>query len=224
MIRSQHIIAESIGKRTLALSVQWGPLTYAARILGLEAVMIAMIEDPEGLMALLNFSTELIWAVTEAILDHPDVLGVSIAEPVASGDMISAPAFRRFVAPFLKTLVNRAKRRGKYSMIHICGNTSQVLQQIAEIHPNCFSLDTAVDLRLAKKVLGGNVCVAGNISPIGDFLNGTPENVVAEAKDCVHAWGEGGGFILTLGCDFPKTAPLENIIALMSMKWSASVS
>ncbi len=42
--------------------------------------------------------------------------------------------------------------------------------------------------------------------------------VVAEARDCVRAWGKGRGFILTLGCDFPKTVPLENILALMSMK------
>ena len=80
-----------------------------------------------------------------------------------------------------------------------------------------------MDLRQAKEVLGGKVCVAGNVSPTGVFLNGKPEEVLAEAKACVQTWGKGGGFILTLGCDFPKTVPLKNILALMSMKgWKTS--
>jgi len=103
-------------------------------------------------------------------------------------------------------------------MIHICGNTTRILQDIVDIGPNCFSLEKKVDLRQAKEVLGGKVCVAGNVSPTGAFLNGRPDEVIAEARDCVRAWGGGGGFILMLGCDFPKTVPLENVLALMSMK------
>jgi uroporphyrinogen decarboxylase len=224
LIRFQHLVAESIGKKTLAMPSQWAPFTYAARILGLEAVMTATIEDPEGLLGLLGFSTESIWAVTEQILEHPDILGANFADPVASGDLISPQSFRRFAAPFLKELVKRARAKGKYSMIHICGDTSRILQDLVDIRPNCYSLDKKVDLRRAKEMLGGKVCVAGNVSPTGVFLNGNPEEVVAEAKDCVRAWGKGGGFILTLGCDFPKTVPLENILALMSMKGSKTSS
>ncbi|MBP1719288.1 MAG: Uroporphyrinogen decarboxylase [Deltaproteobacteria bacterium] len=218
IIRSHHIVAESIGKKTFAMATQWAPLSAAARILGVEAVMTATIENPEGLLRLLDFSSELIWAVLEPILDHPDLLGANFADPVASGDMISPQTFRKFAAPFLTKLVKRVKGKGKYSMIHICGNTSKILQDVAEIAPSCFSLEKKVDLRQAKEVLGGKVCVAGNVSPTGAFLNGSPEEVLAEARDCVRAWGPGGGFILTLGCDFPKTVPLENVLALMSMK------
>ncbi len=218
IIRSQHLVAESIGKKTLAMTTHWAPLSCAARILGMEAVLTATIEDPEGLLKLLDFSTELVWALMEPALDHPDIMGANFAEPVASGDIISPQTFRRFAAPFLKELVKRVRDKGKYSMIHICGNTSKILQDLVDIRPNCFSLEKKVDLRQAKEALGGKVCVAGNVSPTGAFLNGRPEEVVAEAKDCVQAWGRGGGFILTLGCDFPKTVPLENILALMSMK------
>jgi uroporphyrinogen decarboxylase len=218
IIRSQHMVAEAIGKKTLALTAQWAPLSCAARILGVEAVMTATIEDPAGLLGLIDFSTELTWAVMEPILEHPDIVGASFADPVASGDMISPQSFRRFAAPFLKDLVKRVRDKGKYSMIHICGNTSKILQDLVDIRPNCFSLEKKVDLHQAKEVLGGKVCVAGNVSPTGVFLNGRPEEVVAEAKECLQAWGRGGGFILTPGCDFPKAVPLENILALMSMK------
>ena len=70
----------------------------------------------------------------------------------------------------------------------------------------------------AKEILGDKVCVAGNVPPTGAFLTGTPEDVINEANACIEAWGEGGGYILTLGCDFPKTIPIENVMALMSLK------
>lgn len=218
IIRSHHLVADAIGQKTLAMPTQWAPFSCAARIVGVETLMTATIEDPEGLLKLLAFSTKLIWAVLEPILDHPDILGANFADPVASGDMISPQTFRRFAAPFLKELVGKLKAKGKYAMLHVCGDTSRVLQDIVEIGPNCFSLEKKVNLGQAKEMLGGKVCVAGNVSPTGAFLNGKPEEVLAEAKECVASWGNDGGFILTLGCDFPKTVPLENVLALMSMK------
>jgi len=122
------------------------------------------------------------------------------------------------VPPFLKDLVGRIKGKGKYAIIHICGDTTQVLEDIVDIAPSCFSLESKVDLRTAKKILGGKVCVAGNVAPGGAFLSGTPEAVVAEARDCFEAWGEGGGYVLTLGCDYTKNVPFENAMALMSLK------
>jgi len=218
IIRSQHLVADAIGKETLAMPTQWAPFTLAARILGMEEVALASIEDPERLLQLVQFSTDLIWSIIEPILEHDDILGANLADPIASGDLISPDSFRRFAAPFLKDLVGRIKGKGKYSMIHICGDTTKVLEDIADISPNCFSLEAKVDLRHAKKILGGKVCVAGNVSPAGAFLNGTPEEVVAEARACIEAWGEGGGYVLTLGCDYPKNVPFENAMALMSLK------
>ena len=50
---------------------------------------------------------------------------------------------------------------------------------------------TKVDLKKAKEILGGKVCVAGNVVPTGVFLSGTPKEVINEARPCVDAWGKG---------------------------------
>ena len=89
---------------------------------------------------------------------------------------------------------------------------------VLEIEPHCFSLENKVPLKTAKDVLGGKVCIAGNISPTGAFLTGRPEEVIDEAKSCLAVWGEDPGYILTVGCDFSKDVPLENMMALMSFK------
>ena len=221
IIRSHHLIADAIGQKTLIIPTQWAPFTFSARVLGPEATMMASIQDPDRLMKLIAFSTDLIWALLTPVLEHKDILGANFSDPVASGDLISPPTFRKFAVPALKELVRRLKAVGKYSMIHICGNSTKILQDILDIRPNCFSLESKVDLRTAKEILGGKICVAGHVSPTGPYLTGKPEEVVAEARSCLAAWGKAGGFILATGCDFARDVPLENMKALMSLKEKA---
>jgi uroporphyrinogen decarboxylase len=223
IIRSQHFVADAIGKETFAMQAQWAPFTMATRILGTEAAMMAIMEDQDRFTELIRFSTELAWSIIEPVLEHEDILGVLLADPAASGDLISPEAFKKLAAPFIKDLVNRIKKKGKYSMVHICGYTNKILEDIVDIDPNCFSLDEKVNLREAKEILGGKVCVAGNVSPTGAFLSGTPEEVINEANSCIEAWGKGGGFLLTLGCDFPKHVPMDNVKTLMSLKRKGNV-
>jgi uroporphyrinogen decarboxylase len=180
--------------------------------------MMATISEPDRLTRLIRFATDLLWAISERVLAHEDIPGVNFSDPVASGDLISPPTFRAFSAPALKDLVARARALGKYAMVHICGNTGKILEDVLKISPHCFSLESKVPLRTAKEILGGKVCVAGNVSPTGVFLNGRPEEVVAEAKTCLEAWGNDPGYILTVGCDFAKNVPAENMAALMSFK------
>ncbi len=218
IVRSQEIVADSIGKETLIIPTQWGPLTLAAHILGVEPLLMATIDDPEGVTKLIRFATDLIWSLVEPLLAHEDIPGANFSDPVASGDVISPSMFRRFAAPALKDLVERVRRKGKMAMIHICGNSVPILRDILDIRPHCYSLESKVDLKVAREILGGKVCVAGNVSPTGVFSSGTPQEVIAEAKGCLAAWGDEGGYLLTLGCDFSKNVPLENLSALMSLK------
>jgi len=218
IIRSHHLVADVIGKETMIIPTQWAPFTFASRILGVEATMMATINDPDRLKKLISFATELIWALLEPVLEHPDIGGANFSDPAASGDLISPATFRNFSAPALAELTRRLKGKGKYAMIHICGDTTKILGDILNIKPHCFSLESKVDLSMAKEILGGKICVAGNVSPTGAFLSGTPNEVLEEARACLQAWGKSPGYILTVGCDFAKEVPLPNMQALMSFK------
>ena len=218
ILASHGLVAEAIGKETMLLPTHWGPLTTAARILGPEKTMMAMVTEADELLGLIRFSTELIWELADRAMSHPDILGINIAEPMASADMISVDAFRTYVKPFLQDIVQRTRAKGKHCMLHICGDTTALFDDILDVSPNCFSVEAKVDLRKAKSALGGRTCIAGNVSPAGPFLSGTPAEVIAEAQACLKAWGNDKGYVLTLGCDFTKDVPLENILALMSLK------
>lgn len=218
IIKAHHLVADAIGRKTLIMPTFWGPFTTAARILGTENLMTATITDPDRAIELISFSTKLIWTLAKQILVHPDIPGLNISEPVASGDLISPATFRQFVQPFLCEITTSTRALNKYTSLHICGNTTRILKDILIIRPDCYSLESKVDLGEARRILGGKVCVLGNVSPTGPFLNGKPEEVYNEARQCLAAWGEPVGYILTVGCDFPNTVPLENIKALMSFQ------
>jgi len=218
IIRAHHLTADAIGKKTLIMPTFWGPFTTAARILGTENLMMATIMDPDRAKELISFSTELIWSIAEKQLDHPDIPGLNISEPVASGDLISPVTFQQFVLPVLTEIIARTRALKKYASLHICGDTTRILKDILTIGPDCYSLEAKVDLRDARSILGGKVCVLGNVSPTGVFLTGQPEAVCEEARLCLAAWGDPLGYILTVGCDFPNAVPLENIKALMSFQ------
>ncbi|MCX5907848.1 MAG: hypothetical protein NTY64_11875, partial [Deltaproteobacteria bacterium] len=59
IIHSHHLVADAVGKETFVMPTQWAPFTLAARILGPEPILMASIDDPDRLLTLIRFSTDL---------------------------------------------------------------------------------------------------------------------------------------------------------------------
>ena len=212
------LTAEGMGQKAMLFHTVWGPFTTAARVLGAESLMMATVTDPQGLARLIEICTEYLWGICEGVMQHEDVMGINLSEPVSSCDMIGPPTFRQFVAPAIAQLIKLCKDAGKYITVHICGNSTPLLDDIVELAPHGFSLENKVDLAVARQVLGGKVCALGNVAPTGVLLSGSPDDVRAESRECLAKWGDAPGYILTTGCDFPKEVPLENLMAMLDMR------
>lgn len=210
-----RLVQREIGEETLVGLVTWGPLTFASRVEGTEPFMMDIIRDPAGVKRLLEFSTEAVWLLHRPLLEDGTVEVVALAEPVASGDLISRQTFNEFALPYLQEIVRRVKNAGGMTMLHICGKTADRLDLITQTGVNLFSLDHVVDLGRAKGELAGKVCVAGNIAPVEIMLQGAEEDVVKAARGCLEAAAEGGGYVLMPGCDLPPDVPLDNVRAMI---------
>jgi uroporphyrinogen-III decarboxylase len=68
------------------------------------------------------------------------------------------------------------------------------------------------DMFRAKKVLGDNACIAGNV-PASLLCTGTPREVKEYCRKLIEVCGEGGGFILTGGASIDK-GPADNLRAM----------
>jgi uroporphyrinogen-III decarboxylase len=68
------------------------------------------------------------------------------------------------------------------------------------------------DMFRAKKILGDNACIAGNV-PASLLITGTPKEVKEYCRKLIEICGQGGGFILTGGASIEKGNP-DNLRAM----------
>lgn len=213
--RASEIVYERIGDKYLVGTTAWGPFSKAANLRGVEKLMRDTYKNKEFVKQVVDFAKELILAFYEPLIKDVGMETVSIADPTASGDLISKRQFVDYALPALKELVQEIEKMGARTFLHICGNTSDKLHEIAESKAGCFSLDHKVDLATAKRELSGKICIAGNVNPVAVLNEGTPEDVKKAAQECISVAAEGGGYVLCPGCDIPPTVPLENIKAFI---------
>lgn len=214
-LEALKLINEQIGDQVGGGSSVGGPFTAAASLRGTENFLKDLRKNPEMAHRLLQLVTVSALRYIDAVCD----LGLkpSIAEPTASGTLISAKQFREFAKPYLKMYADRIiERSGSGHTLHICGDTGRIWSDMADIGASVLSLDNQIDLAEAKKAVGDRVCLMGNVQPIETLMKGTRDQVHAEARECLRkAHDNPKGYILSSGCGVPLDTPPENVVALM---------
>lgn len=192
-----------------------GPLTCAAGLVGTEALLKAMLRTPDKVHALMRFVN----AVNiQSAKDFVAIgCGLSVSDPIASGTVISPRLFRKFVQPYHQEFVKACHAMGENDpCIHICGDTSAILEDMADCGYTTVSIDNKVDLGEAKRRIGDRAFLVGNVDPVNVFYNGTPEQMRAAVRKCFRqAWDSPCGFMIAPGCGTAYGTPMENALTYM---------
>ena len=211
-----------------------GVLTTTGFLRGVEDLLMLMLMEPDEAKKVIARGADFSRDIVTAELEEIDADYVVYTDPVSSASMIDDNMFREFNRDLLKRNIEHWRRDygvpllkrniehwrrdyGVPTMLHICGNTSPMLNDFAMTGAAAMSLDHAVDLRDAKAAFGDRMAVMGNIDPVSIMLNGTPDDVRAAAQKCFDDAGEGGGFIFGAGCAEPNGTPIENIRAMVEV-------
>lgn len=203
-------VKEKIGRQYLVTMTCWGPFTLAARFVGEEAFMKYTFKNPAFVEKMVDFCADLLIKLYEPLVNG-GVEVLSIADPTASGDLINPKQMERFAVTPLKKMSDWAKSKNAHTILHICGNTSDRLEQFPRTGCSVIFLDQKVDIAKAKEVLFGKMCFGGNIAPVHVLLNKTAPEVEAACREVIEIAGKDGGFVLVPGCDIPPTIPYENL-------------
>ena len=189
-----------------------GPFTTPANLAGTEKILKSMRKDPEGLHKFLDFAADITIEVGRKFVENQ--IGIGLAEPTAS--LLSPKQFREFVIPYYKKVMDKWKEWGSRGAgFHICGDTTRLLETFPEMGIRGVSIDSAVDIAVAKELVGDKLSIMGNVSPV-DILQGTPESIEQAVIDCFRkCWDNPRGFTIAPGCDIPVQTSLENIDAYM---------
>lgn len=165
------------------------------------------------LRQILEISLRHVRAAARAKLD-----GVGLASDALS--LLSPAIMRRFVFPYLRRLTEEAHNAGLWVCAHQHGKLSAVLDDCADygvdiLNPLERPPTGDVDLADAKQRIGHRVTLMGNVGTVTTLLNGTPDQVRNEVKECMDAAKEGGRFILSTSDQIARDTPFENIRAFV---------
>ena len=143
-------------------------------------------------------------------------VGIGFADPVSSTSLISLEQYKKFSLPYFQKNVDFIKSQGGGCGLHICGTSRALWESLNETGIGTFGLDNVEDLTEAKQVLGGHMCIQGNVPPVEVMRLGTPQDVLRSARESIKKGHDSKcGFVLTSGCQMPMYTPKENMLALM---------
>jgi uroporphyrinogen decarboxylase len=200
------------GERLVGGSM-WGPFTLSGLLYGADALMRGVYKDRDAINQLLQFAADTYLTYLQGYIDAGARV-IFMAEPSASGDMISRKHFEGVALPYIKQVYQRLESQDVILGLHICGNTSDRFGLITDCGTQIMSLDYKVDLREAKEAFAGHIAFAGNLDPVAVVQNGTPAHINDLTLASIESVGVNSGFIVMPGCDIPPSTPLENLQAM----------
>jgi uroporphyrinogen-III decarboxylase len=207
----------------------FSPFTHFMELLGYENALMALIDDPGKVHALMERMTEtsVSWATAQA---RAGVDAVLISSAFAGGGFLSREMYSEFVLPYERKLAGavHTTQPGLPVYTHTCGNIGDRLDLM--VKTNIDGLDTLDPpplgnslLEEAKREVGRKVFLKGNMNSVELLLAKSAEQVVAEATRCLAAARDGGGYILSTACSVaPRVEPwkLEMLVPLAEQEGS----
>lgn len=204
-----RFLREQVGDEVPILGWVEGALAEAADLRGVSTLMMDLYERPEWVTELLEQCTEVAILFAEAQVEAgADIIG--LGDAVAS--QISPQMYCQFALPYEQRIFAAIKQMGGVARLHICGNTTRILPDMAKSGADIIDLDWMVDLDQATEVFGSDgPVICGNFDPVAVMLQGTPETVYQATLDCMEFGGQ--RIISGAGCEIPDDTPPENLLA-----------
>jgi uroporphyrinogen-III decarboxylase len=138
-----------------------------------------------------------------------DLIGIGDA----AASLVGPHIYSEYVWPYEQRMVEGVQRLGAKVRLHICGNTRRILRGMGELGAEIVDLDFLAGLDEARAQMGPNQVLLGNIAPVRDLRNGTPQSVYEVMAECHRQAGD--RYIAGAGCEVPRDTPPENLSALI---------
>lgn len=181
-----------------------GPMTLACHLVGSENFLLNLLEDKEKSKTILSTLVDHICVKMANALNNAGADVLMVPDPLASSDIISPNMFSEFIRPCYQKMFQKIDCP---VVLHICGNSKPILPLLKGIGVAGFSFDVKVDVLDAKKILGMEMALIGNISTTETLLNRSKADV---QRACLAAIRDGID-VLAPSCGFAPYTPLENI-------------
>ena len=200
VLEAIKLLKEKTSDQVPLIAALGTPFELLSTTLDFEDIAMSLMEDPDFLKEQLEKMTQITLHYAKAIEKaDPDVLMLVDG----TSQNIGPKYYKQFSFPYTKALL---KSLAKPSILHICGNTTPILEMMAETGASALSIDHPVDIEHALEVTGGNVALVGKISP-QTLSAGSREEIVTETEESLRL----GMHVVAPGCGILPQTSLENL-------------
>jgi len=211
------LMTTQVGNRKIVEGWVEGPCGASSDLRGINTLMLDFHDDPSFVLALFEFVVELaIRFGREQVKAGAGVIG--IGDPAAS--LVGPRIYDEFVWPYEKKLVDGLQAAGAKVRLHICGNTRRSLESIGRLGCDIVDIDAAVSLAEAREKMGPRQTLLGNLDPVRELRNGTPESVTQALEERLRQAGP--RYIIGAGCEVVRDTPPENMRAMQEFAQRAA--
>ncbi len=232
-LKATKIIAQELGDKAFIIGrADQGPFSLASMLLGMDVFLLELgrTQEKKGrrrrrsrvdtadlskkLHRLLEFSLEVTKRYAYAQMEMGAHM-TSIGESLSGPDVCSPVTYLEYEWGYAQRLVQELKEDNILLAYHICGDATDIVQDMVKTGAAVLELDYKINMPRVKELVRGKATLLGPIDPSDVMALGTPELVTKKAKEAIEILGTDGGLILGPGCALPPMTPAENVHALI---------
>lgn len=212
-LETSRIVKEYFGKeKYIRCNCDQAPFSLASMLRGSQQLMMDLTdEDYEGdittlLEYCLDVSSQFIKLAAQTGAD-----AVSNGDSVAGPAMISPAMYQKFGFPYEKPLAELAHTCHVDYLLHICGDTTKILEMMPAIGVDAMELDYKTNMTKMHDTLSKSTTVSGVLDPSSVFLQGSVEKVRQETMKLLDIYKDSNRLIACSGCALGSETPEENM-------------
>jgi uroporphyrinogen decarboxylase len=196
--------------KVLVLAGCIGPFSLAGRLTGLSEACGLTMTDPDLMHLLLQKCAQFLSSYAKAF-KATGADGLVMAEPAAG--LLSPRGMACFSSAYVKQIIMSAQDDRFTFILHNCGARLAHLPAVLESGAKVLHFGSPMDIVGALAKAGPDVVLCGNLDPTAIFLQSTPEQVAARTEGLLDAARPYRNFVISSGCDVPRSSPLANLNA-----------
>lgn len=207
-----RILRKEIGTEVAIGTYILGPFTLAGQVRELDELFEESFLEPEKTSKLLEKLSEFIIKVFK-VYEDAGADYFTLREMGGTSDVMSPKSFKSLIKPHLIRILAETPHP---NILHICGDTNAIIEDMGECGADAISVDQKNDLVESRKKLGKDTIILGNFDPVKVLMQGQSGDVCPVVKGCLAA----GADAVWPGCDLWPEVPRTNMEAFVSCQKS----
>lgn len=206
---AQRELARADRENTLVtIMLESGPFERMHALLGFEDALIAMYDEPECFVELINTLADFRLKLLEKLIDayRPDAFILMDDLGSERAPLISLNAYREMIKPCHVRMAELLHRHGCIYIQHVCGKMDVFIEDLIDagvdvIHP----LQDCNDQKTCLEKYADKVCFYGCLGRTKTFPNATEEQIRQCLRDTCDTFGPYRNFMIETRLISPRT-------------------